>query len=171
MPTSLSHQAARVALATILSLFLAGCDSNSSELNTVAPRPEFKKVVPPPTEPQAGATTLGGPLADLTAEELARFEAGQEEFEEVEEVDEGLGPVFNEASCAVCHDNPIGGTNGRSETRFGSTAGGSFDPLAQLGGSLIQDHAIGDVEGHTYVPEVVPAEANVTAGRITTPLF
>ena len=39
-----------------------------------------------------------------------------------------------------------------------------------LGGSLLQDHAIGRVKGFTFVPEVVPRRANQTALRITTPL-
>jgi hypothetical protein len=43
----------------------------------------------------------------------------REHFEEIETVEDGLGPVFNEASCVNCHDTPIGGTNGRLETRFG----------------------------------------------------
>jgi len=124
---------------------------------------------------EAGATTLGGPLADLTADEQARFAEGQEEFEAVEGPDDGLGPVFNEASCAICHAGPVGGTNGRVETRFGRTVKGVFDPLAGLGGSLIQDHAIGAVQTGAgefiYVPEAVPSVANVRASRVTTPLF
>jgi CxxC motif-containing protein (DUF1111 family) len=146
MRSSLSHQAARIALATLFSLLLAGCESSIPEMNTAAPdRPGFAKVVAHVSEPLAGSTTLGGPLADLTADELTRFADGQEEFEDVEDVEDGLGPVFNEASCAVCHDAPVGGTTGRSETRFGRMVGGVFDGLANLGGSLIQDHAIGAV--------------------------
>src|SRR5262249_11170358 len=85
------------------------------------------------------------------------------------------GPVFNEASCAACHSAPVGGTNGRAETRFGRVVQGTFDPLAELGGSLLQDHAIGRVvsgtQEFTFVPEVVPPAATVRASRITTPLF
>src|SRR3977135_3563405 len=52
-------------------------------------------------------------------------------------------------------------------TRSGRTGSdGTFDPLAGLGGSLLQDHAIAN-----FVPEVVPAEATVIAKRRTTPLF
>ena len=59
------------------------------------------------------ARVLGTPLIDLTADERARFETGRNEFEEVETIEEGLGPVFNEAACSTCHTNPVGGTNGR----------------------------------------------------------
>jgi CxxC motif-containing protein (DUF1111 family) len=117
---------------------------------------------------------MGQPFASLTSDELARFDAGKDEFMAVETPDEGLGPVFNEASCATCHTNPVGGTNGRLETRFGSLNHGVFDPLANLGGSLLQDHGIGAVTvngAYTYDPETVPTIANVVARRITTPLF
>jgi CxxC motif-containing protein (DUF1111 family) len=120
-------------------------------------------------------TSLGGPLSGLDAGLLARFNEGREEFTEVDGPEQGLGPVFNEASCVACHDAPVGGTNGRVETRFGRGVFGGFDPLATHGGSLLQDHAIGEVPAgvgtHTYVPEVVPPQASVRASRVTTPLF
>lgn len=172
MHRSHTHLAARVALATF-SIFLAGCDTESSDLNTAPPEGQTAQVVLSPYKGKGG--TLGGPLANLNEEQLDRFNAGLEAFSEVEEVDDGLGPVFNEAGCAVCHDAPVGGTTGRAETRFGRTVDGVFDPLANLGGSLIQDHAIGlvqtDTSEVTYVAEEVPAAANVVAPRITTPLF
>jgi CxxC motif-containing protein (DUF1111 family) len=119
---------------------------------------------------------LGDPLPGLTADQLALFQQGQGQFEEVEDAADGLGPVFNEASCATCHATPaVGGSGARLETRFGRLAGGVFDPLAGLGGSLMQDHAIDASTGYTgsyvFVPEVVPSQANVTARRRTTPLF
>jgi CxxC motif-containing protein (DUF1111 family) len=111
----------------------------------------------------------------LSGADLARFHDGLEEFEEVETVEDGLGPVFNEAACAICHNAPIGGANGRSETRFGRWTRDGFDPLASLGGSLMQDHAIGTVNtehgAYTFAPEVVPRSASARALRITTPLF
>jgi len=126
------------------------------------------------TTPARG-TTLGGPLHGLDAGQLARFNEGRDEFMDEDDVDEGLGPVFNEASCVTCHNAPVGGTTGRVETRFGRAAAGGFDPMELYGGSLLQDHAIGEIPAgaglFTYAPEVVPAEANVRAGRITTPLF
>ena len=172
MLRSQTHLAARVALATF-SIFLAGCETESSDIPTVPTAGQTAQVFAYPYK--AHASTLGGPLVNLNEEELERFNEGLEEFSELDGLDEGLGPVFNEAGCAVCHDAPIGGTTGRSETRFGSSVGGVFDPLANLGGSLIQDHAIGlvqtDTSSFTYVAEQVPATANVVAQRITTPLF
>ena len=118
-------------------------------------------------------SAFGDPLPGLAADELALFQTGKDRFEEVEGIADGLGPVFNEASCVACHSGPVvGGSSARLETRFGRRSdGGGFDPLLSEGGSLLQDHAIGAVSGFTYVPEVVPADANVTAHRRTTPLF
>src|SRR5262245_31838039 len=127
------------------------------------------------TTPEVAAGALGGPLGGLDAALLARFTLGREAFVEEDEAEEGLGPVFNEASCVTCHDAPVGGTNNRTETRFGRSLNGRFDPLVELGGSLLQDHAIGEVPAgagtYTYVAETVPAVANVQAKRMTTPLF
>jgi CxxC motif-containing protein (DUF1111 family) len=123
---------------------------------------------------EAGATTaLGDPLPGLAPDLLARFTAGKEEFETAEAPDEGLGPVFNGDSCVACHSVPApGGSSTLVETRFGRVGpDGVFDPLANLGGSLIQTTGFGTVGGCTIVGETVPGIANVQAGRRTTPLF
>jgi CxxC motif-containing protein (DUF1111 family) len=125
----------------------------------------------------AGAfAEFGDPLPGLTAEELAAFETGKDEFSDAETAAQGLGPVFNESSCVACHMGPngaVGGTNQRQETRFGRIGrDGAFDPLTALGGSLLQDHSIGaEGKNHEYRPEAVPRAANVIARRRTTPLF
>ena len=166
-------------------ILLCGCGTHRTSLSTAplgkseaaaeAAVPDTSQLDVSTSPNHALASTLGGPIGGLDANQLARFRAGQDEFEDVDDIEEGLGPVFNEASCATCHTGPVGGTNGRVETRFGRRLFGRFDPLTELGGSLLQDHAIGLVENgggrFTFAPEVVPAEANVTAGRITTQLF
>ena len=116
---------------------------------------------------------FGEPLAGLTAEQIERFEDGKEDFEEVETVAEGLGPVFNDVSCANCHLAPaVGGASTIVETRFGGVAAdGGFDPMPQFGGSLIQVQGIGTSAECEYLAELVPNEATVRAGRRTTPLF
>lgn len=120
----------------------------------------------------AAATDFGGPLRGLTVDERARFDAGRDAFEEVEDASVGLGPVFNGTSCAQCHN--VGATGGGSEkveTRFGATTAGHFDPLTNLGGSLIQTEGIGPAGACNSTGEVVPGEATIVAGRRTTPLF
>src|SRR4051812_12297617 len=142
--------------------------ATSGDDGSAASRPDAGSVPPIPSR-----ADFGDPLPGLSADELALFEDGKVHFQEAEEIDEGIGPVFNEASCVACHQGPaVGGSNGRLETRFGRrNRDGSFDPLANEGGSLLQDHGIGAVDGFFFGPEKVPANANVVAQRRTTPLF
>ncbi len=112
---------------------------------------------------------MGEPLAGLSAEELVRFLAGRDEFGRTLPSDEGLGPIFNDTSCSTCHSRPRpGGFGSKRVTRFGRAAVGStpFDPLAALGGSLLQSQALA-----ARCQEVVPPQADVTAERLTTPVF
>jgi CxxC motif-containing protein (DUF1111 family) len=54
----------------------------------------------------------GGYLEGLTERQILFFEVGKEEFEEVEEVEDGVGPRFNFPGCGGCHSQPaIGGTS------------------------------------------------------------
>src|SRR5262245_32182716 len=71
----------------------------------------------------------------------ADFEAAKETFNEQEDIDEGLGPVYNALSCGECHQNPIaGGASQISEFRAGHFNGFNF--VDHPGGSLINDRAI-----------------------------
>lgn len=71
----------------------------------------------------------------------AQFALDREQFEEVEGIDEGLGPLYNAASCAACHANPVtGGISQVTELRAGHFDGTSF--VDHPGGSLINDLAI-----------------------------
>lgn len=120
----------------------------------------------------AASTNFGDPLPELTAAQQQAFEDGREEFLAVETVEEGLGPVFNAASCAACHHSPaIGGDSTVVETRFGTYDHKQFDPLLSGGGSLIQTDGIGPVGDCVFVGETLPPEATVVARRKTTPLF
>lgn len=115
-----------------------------------------------PSRPQ-----LGQPLAGLTQDQLNLFLDGLEDFEKVEDVAGGLGPTFNNSSCVSCHGGPVsGGGSPVNVTRFGRVAAGQFDPLASLGGSLLQSQAI-----LPEAQEFVPREANVVIRRNSTPLF
>src|SRR5215470_497623 len=109
---------------------------------------------------RAAASDVGEPIRGLSRDELGSFTEGQAAFEQVEDVADGLGPVFNGTSCGGCHN--VGATGGGSETletRFGTTTQGVFDPLTQLGGSLIQVNGIGMQGACDFVGEQVPAQA------------
>src|SRR2546421_441915 len=97
-----------------------------------------------PSSPPPPPARSGDALTGLTAAQTMAFLTGRGEFTDAETVDDGLGPVFNERSCVACHGDPaVGGSSTRLVTRFGTTTNGAFDPLTNLGGSLVQDHAIG----------------------------
>src|SRR6266850_1573157 len=90
-----------------LTLALVGCSVFPVEPDT-PPAPTAAK------DPgvRGGAAGAGGAIAGLTATELAFFKAGQDDFVEVENVTDGLGPTMNLDSCAGCHMQPaVGGTS------------------------------------------------------------
>jgi CxxC motif-containing protein (DUF1111 family) len=79
----------------------------------------------------------------------AAFDAAMEVFEEQEELDEGLGPVFNALGCADCHANPVVGAGSQiTEMRVGRFIHGTFEEPP--GGSLIHDRAVSpDIQERT----------------------
>ena len=129
------------------------------KLNPLPPRPH--------PQPNGNIPQFGDPVLGLTAAQQAAFLDGREEFESIETVEGGLGPIFNNNSCAACHSSPVsGGTSKIFVTRFGHSGHSGFDPLTNLGGSLLQQFAT-----ERIAQEYVPPQANVTARRMTTPLF
>src|SRR6266571_4915233 len=90
-----------------LTLALVGCSVFPVEPDT-PPAPSAAR------DPgvRGGAAGAGAALAGLTATELAFFNAGKDDFAEVENVADGLGPTMNLDSCAGCHVQPaVGGTS------------------------------------------------------------
>src|SRR5262245_8473970 len=69
--------------------------------------------------PRGGNAGAGGRIAGLTTKQAKFFDAGLDEFLEVQSPDgsapdteEGLGPRFNSNSCVSCHAHPaVGGTS------------------------------------------------------------
>ena len=55
---------------------------------------------------QRRAPEPGDPMPGITAQEFEAFRLGLEDFLEVEEAEEGLGPAYNATSCAACHSVP-----------------------------------------------------------------
>jgi CxxC motif-containing protein (DUF1111 family) len=115
---------------------------------------------------------FGDPLEGLTPNLRARFKTGKAVFERDFDPREGLGPVFNNTSCANCHDQGgIGGGSDTLETRYGQVIDGVFNSLTQFDGQFLHSKGIGRFNGVDFVGEVVPPEANVVAQRRTNPLF
>ena len=108
---------------------------------------------------------MGEPLAQLRTGERNRFFAGKDDFELNFTDDTGLGPVFNQTSCASCHNTPVGGSGTIKVVRFGETdfQTNEFDPLAELGGSLWNRESLSP-----ECAEVIPfPPANTFAERLT----
>ena len=124
----------------------------------------------PKTGQQAGSvvgTFMGDPVSGITAEEFELFRLGLEDFLEVEDAAEGLGPVFNGRSCALCHSIPaIGGSGTVMEPRAGILhEDGRFEELP--GGSNFQMFSL---PIHS-IQAGIPPEANVVAFRKSLALF
>jgi CxxC motif-containing protein (DUF1111 family) len=137
------------------------------------------------TAPDVGVISeaiIGDALPGLNAEEQGRFVAGREAFDEVENVREGLGPVFNERACGRCHD--LGGSGGAGkqfEMRAGQFVNNVFSSLTSQGGQLFDLFSVTNLEGddRQQVPncmlprtgEAIPSTANVQVRRRSTSLF
>jgi CxxC motif-containing protein (DUF1111 family) len=111
----------------------------------------------PPSDPDV----FDAPVDGLTPEQLAVFARGDAEFGRRFSVVDGLGPIFNDASCASCHS---GDGRGRPENillRI-SRAG---DPAVDVGGPQIQDRAIPGA-----IPETLPPGVDISP-RLPPPVF
>ena len=157
----------------VLLLSGAGCGTGSVGPLPAEPEADSERTSGGTALRTQGQTKAGDPLAGLLQADLDRFTAGRADFEEEETPEDGLGPVFNDISCARCHSDPAtGGGSALLETRFGAkTASGTFDPLTKYGGSLIQANGIGPAGNCNFVAETVPAAATMTSLRRSTPLF
>ncbi len=116
---------------------------------------------------QSRPSQPGNPLPGITADEFELFQIGLEDFVEVEEAGEGLGPVFNGLGCAQCHGTPaIGGVSPVSEVRVGYLdENGNFTTLG--GDTLYHLFSLPNQE----CQPAIPSEANVIARRVPIPVF
>jgi CxxC motif-containing protein (DUF1111 family) len=109
----------------------------------------------------------GDPLPGITPSEFEAFRIGIDDFVEIEQPGEGLGPLFNGAGCAACHNVPvIGGMTPMTEMRAGHRdADGKFHVVGFT--TLFQMFSIPDHRCQA----VMPPEVNVIARRMPIPLF
>ena len=114
----------------------------------------------------------------------ATHQADLAKFDEVEQIANGLGPLFNAQSCRECHQNPVsGGASQVSELRVGHLdRDGHFQnpqiPIARgveviTGRSLVNDRAICPNPSFpsTEIQERVPDTETVRAIRMSVNLF
>lgn len=92
-----------------------------------------------------GLIPQGTPPANCVDPTPGNFEGDKAIFEEVDVVDDGLGPVYNAQSCKECHQNPVtGAISQTTELRAGHNvvSGGVTTFFDAPGGSLINDRGI-----------------------------
>lgn len=165
MPRSLAISAA---------LALAGCVGAAPLIGTESERPQ--------TGAQEAPASFDGQTNG--ASDQATHLQDQEEFDGVEEIADGLGPLYNAQSCRECHQNPrSGGGSQVAELRAGRRdAEGRFHspdiPIARgsavvRGRNLVNDRAIcpsGEFPDQE-IQERVPDDANVRTFRLSLSLF
>lgn len=70
--------------------------------------------------PRGGAAGAGDPLGGLSLSEKGIFLAGKDDFAELEDIKDGLGPTLNLDSCGGCHAYPaVGGTSPKVNPQVG----------------------------------------------------
>jgi CxxC motif-containing protein (DUF1111 family) len=143
---------------------------------------------PPPSAPNRSARSartstlspnespLDVPIAGLTDAELDRFNRGRAVFARVFNSANGLGPSFNSASCANCHEEPSTGGFGDDlgedvETHVSTFSGGTCEELALVGGAVIQHHTTDLLQAAYpgYMSEAIPPLAGTNVAHRTTP--
>src|SRR5262247_2139411 len=93
-----------------------------------------------------GFGAKGAPIDECAGEPVPgrSFEDNKFIYNEIETVDDGLGPTYNAPGCGDCHDTPdFGGQSQMRELRAGHLANGAFvNPPGNQNQSLIQLRAI-----------------------------
>ena len=134
---------------------------------------------------QAPQPKAGRPLNGLTSQQLARFQAGRQDFTRVMTVQDGLGPIFNQTSCASCHYFAgEGGNHGPDLTSLGNKFSARdvleaiLEPSKvvsdQFGGQVVTKtdgttlfgYAVKTFHGDDEVYEVMPATADAKLVRV-----
>lgn len=118
--------------------------------------------------PKSGyAEKFGGPVPGLSAAQLAQFKRGKSKFARLYTPQTGLGPLFNDNSCRVCHfEGASGGHSERTVTLAGAMLNGGPSLLEHVGGPMIQDRAVTG-----YDIERVPKEATSLSHRMSPPVW
>jgi CxxC motif-containing protein (DUF1111 family) len=112
------------------------------------------------TQPDPG-TRFDQPMEGLSNGELGEFQRGQTQFRRGFTIAEGLGPVFNNVSCASCHSGDGRGVPGNILVRFSR----GTDLITAEGGPQLQERAIPGA-----VAEQLPAGVDVSR-RLPPPVF
>jgi CxxC motif-containing protein (DUF1111 family) len=135
---AMSFVVAALVCLTILPNSVAG-----SQTATNAPTTQLSELV---DDLHNGFGAKGAPIDECAGEPvpLRSFEDNKFIFSEVESVEDGLGPTYNDKGCASCHSQTlVGGSSQTRELRAGNFVGGVFtEPPGNQNRSLIQLRSI-----------------------------
>jgi CxxC motif-containing protein (DUF1111 family) len=155
---ALSFVVAALVCLTILPNSVAG-----SQTATNAPTTQLSELV---DDLHNGFGAKGTPIDECAGEPvpLRSFEDNKFIFSEVETVEDGLGPTYNDKGCASCHSQTVvGGSSQTRELRAGNLVNGVFvEPPGNQNRSLIQLRSIAAPIAETLS---VIANQNVRAFR------
>jgi CxxC motif-containing protein (DUF1111 family) len=155
-----------VATSSLALTAIAGCATTEANAEEVATA-------------QQDVTAIGGAFAST---DPVRFAEARDNFIQAEDINDGLGPTFNEKACANCHGIPaIGGSGTQIERRFGKMSNGVFFGFDgngdNEGGTLRQLFSNGAFTGPTgkacnVALDAEAPSANIhNVGRRALPLF
>jgi CxxC motif-containing protein (DUF1111 family) len=135
---AMSFVVAALVCLTILPNSVAG-----SQTATNAPTTQLSELV---DDLHNGFGAKGTPIDECAGEPvpLRSFEDNKFIFSEVETVEDGLGPTYNDKGCASCHSQTVvGGSSQTRELRAGNFVNGVFtEPPGNQNRSLIQLRSI-----------------------------
>jgi CxxC motif-containing protein (DUF1111 family) len=148
-------------MALMLAVAVAVGPDNLAHESQAAPQPEAADT------PHEAPTGFNNSSNGFEAQDA--FDKDKEKFEEVEEIADGLGPVYNATSCVSCHQNPVSGSSSQiAELRAGHHKPDPTDPKKVIfveppGGSLVHQRAI-----DAAIQEHVRPEDEVRTLRMST---
>ena len=128
---------------------------------------------------QATTIVVGTRIANMSSQEITLFNAGFAPFNKVWDPQQGLGPVFTQDQCTVCHQDPggIGGGNSTQKVEFVGkfNTDGSYNDLSTSpneGGPQIQPMSAQKFKPACILKgEVKPADATIDAFHQAPQLF
>jgi CxxC motif-containing protein (DUF1111 family) len=157
-----------------VSVFVAAC-SSGPRATTLGPPSRSSNLPSRPVEAPTGFDNASNGFTDAPI-----HQADQARFDEVEQIADGLGPIYNAQSCRECHQNPISGGNSQiMELRVGHNDGHGqfvFPEIPINGGSevikgrtLVNQRAIcpNGAFPDTSVQQRVPQSENIRTFRIS----
>jgi CxxC motif-containing protein (DUF1111 family) len=117
----------------------------------------------------------GPPAGRVAGQGDERVALGERLFSANLTVGEGLGPLYNDTSCAGCHSVPTTGGMGPEglgvAIRVGRNVDGRFDPLLADGGPVARSRSVSELGQACDLLPGIPHGATISSVRNAPPLY